>query len=328
MDKLKVVTLVFVLFAVFFAAGAVYVYCNNDGSYNGEAYMNDDGTISYRIEGPSTNYGCSVFSETETHDGVYLYIDDSYKEFYNTKYVQNEYFNVLKSMLERRGATVHYANSTELVDVMGNGKNAVVFVTGALPDTVYDGTSSCIFNEWMDEGGTVYWSGPEIGRYVLHKDGVDDLGVGFFHGNVDSDDMKKFAYNPSPMFECTQMRYDNCAFGLSKDHPNSRPLAYISDEGYCSVSVAKYLNGNITVVGGNMAVLDNVSQDVTDRTTVADLIVNGLTYRSEGLEHRNGSLVNSVSSRTTKDVSSYHDVSIWLTCGDPASHWSKCIRIN
>lgn len=326
-DKLKPVTIIFAIFTVFFVLGGVYVYCNSCGSYSGDAHMDDNGkTIDYSISGPATNYGYSVFSETKGTDMIYFYYDESYPVFFNEKYSQKEYFNVMKSMLERRGVSSSYVDSKGLVDVMKNGNNTIVFVTGALPDTIYDGTDSCAFATWMKKGGTVYWTGPEIGRYILTINGTEDLDKGFFGGNVNSSDQKLMAYNASPMFEFTQTRFDNCAYGLKADYVNSKPLAFISDDGYSSVSVAKLFNGNVFVVGGNMALLDNVSQAMTDRTCIADLMICGLTYASEGLEHGTGEFTNKVSATTKVDVSSYHDVAIWLTCGEPSSHWGKCIR--
>lgn len=326
--KLNATIAVFAAFALLLAGGGLYVYfCN--GGYSSDAHMNADGRIDYTISGPASVYGCSVFSDTDVPDRIYLYYDAGYKSDFNNAYEQKEFLDVLASLLERRGISTSFANAAELVGVMSNPNNAVMFVSGALPDTVYDGTLSSPFVTWMNAGGTVYWSGPEIGRYISTGSNITDLVTGFFAGDVCPDDKDKmYAYTESEMFRYTQARYDDCAYGLKADLANSKPLSYISKDGYSSISVAKLFNGNITVFGGNVALTENVSQVLTDRTVCADLLTCGLTYQSQGLERISGSINGRVSATTAVDVSAYSDVLIWMSTGVPATEWGKSIAVN
>ena len=91
--------------------------------------------------------------------------------------------------------------------------------------------------------------------------------------------------------------------------------------------MAKVLGGNITVFGGNVSVTKNVSQVVTDRTCCADVVICGLTYQSEGLDHGTGTLKGSLSSNTGKDVSAAVNKVFFITVGEPASNWSKTIGL-
>jgi len=212
----------------------------------------------------------------------------------------------------------------KLKDVL-TADSAVFFVSGNLPDTVYDGTDSCTFVQWLDAGGRVYWTGPEIGRYISSQDGIRDLGKGLFNGMVCEDDV--YGYNHSQMYEYTKIRYDDCLYGLSSDVPDSLPLGYVTDDGHSAVTVAKLKASSVTVFGGNVAVTDNVSQVLTDRTFCAEIVVSGLTYGSKGLEHGEGTLNGNAEIVIKADPSAYDAVSLSVFAGEPASRWGKTLEL-
>lgn len=318
------------VFAVVMVLGAYYVYYNDDGSYEATAEINADGTVTYTIAGPSSSYTYSVFSDTKLPEKLFLYCDESYMSDFSDHYIQSEFLQVLKSMLERRGLIAEFADAEDLIGVMDHYDYAVFFASGALPDTIYDGRTDgdSLFVRWMSNGGTVFWTGPEIGRYVSTQDGVVDHGKGFFGGDVNtSEEDDQFAHNVSDMFAYTLLRYDDCLYGLRADRADSLPLSFISDDGYSSVSVAKVLGGNVTVFGGNVATTDIVSQVVTDRTCCTDTIICGLTYESKGLDHGKGVVKGSTSAVTGIDVSGFSGAMFRIIVGEPASHWSKAIDI-
>ena len=318
---------VLALFTVFILVGCAYVDCNGNGTYQATAGIDGDGTVSYTLSGPSSEYRYSVFSDTDVPEKVYLYLDETYASDFNNYYIQSEFFGVMKQMLERRGcASVEYADAQKLKDVMTEYGSAVFFVSGALPDTVYNGNDSDPFCVWMDNGGTVYWTGPEIGRYVSTPSGVTDRGTGFFGGDVNTDG-SVYGYTESEMFTYTGMRNDDVLYGLRVDQPDSKVLSFVSDDGYSAVSVAKLRNGNVTVFAGNIATTENVSQVLLNRTCCADLLICGLTYTSEGLDCGGGSVRGSVESSTQADVSPYSGRLFFISVGPNASDWSKGIPI-
>ena len=259
---------------------------------------------------------------------MYFYLDKDYKSDFNDYYTQSEYFSVMKQMLERRNyCSVEYVDAKGLVSVMSDPDAAVLFVSGALPDTVH-GENDSLFKKWMDLGGTVYWCGPEIGRYVSSTDGVKDLGSekGFFGGKVNTDEKDAHAYNESAMFRYTHTRYDGSLYGIKADAENSLPLAYVSDSGYSSVSAVKLFNGNAIIFGGNIATTETVYNVLMDRTYCADLMICGLTYRSSGLYSGNGTVNGSVSGSFKISVS--EDMTFFIAAGEPSSHWAKAIELN
>lgn len=319
------------VFAVIMVFGSIYVYNNEDGSYEASAEINGDGTVTYSLSGPDSVFTYSVFANTKLPEKLFLYCDDSYKSDLNDRYTQREFLTVLQQLLERRGMASEFADADDLVDIMGHSDYAVFFVSGALPDTVYDGKADgdSLFVRWLSEGGTVYWTGPEMGRYVSTQNSIIDYGTGFFDGDVlISDENYEFAHIESDMFRYTQIRYDDCKYGLRADRADSQPLSYISDGGYSSVSVAKVLGGNVTVFGGNLATTNIVFQVLLDRTCCADMLICGLTYESQGLDHGEGTVKGSLSASTDVDVSSASGRMFLIIVGNPASNWSKAMDLS
>ena len=327
--KVSSTTVILVLLSVFLLVGCMFVYCNGGGDYQASAEMNTDGTVSYSLSGSATEYRYSVFSGTSLPEKIYFYLDEDYASEFNNYYTQSEFFNVMKQMLERRNySSVDYVDAEGLVAVMNEYDSAVFFVNGALPDTIYSGDLSVSpFKTWMENGGKVFWSGPEIGRYVSTRDGVIDKESGFFGGNVNNDKDSLYGYNESEMFKYTEIRNDDILYGLRTDQSDSIAVSFVSDDGYSTLSVAKLFNGNITVFGGNIATTENVSQVLLDRTYCADLLVCGLTYESEGLDCGKGTVNGSVTSKTDTDISSYSNCLFFITVGQNASKWSKSVTL-
>lgn len=324
--KITAISAILVVFLVFTSIGCVFIYFGNGGNYQASASLTDNGTVSYSLSGDATQYRYSVFSDTSLPDKIYFYLDDSYPVFLNDYYTQSEFFSVMKQMLERRGySSVDYVDTENLPIVMEQPNIGIFFITGALPDIVVDDGSFC---EWMENGGTVYWTGPEIGRYVLTKDSLVDNEKGFFDGNVNNDEESIYAYNETEMFTYTEMRYDDCLYGLKVDQPNSLCVSYCSEEGYSSVSVAKLFNGNAIIFGDNIAATNKISQVLSDRTCCADLIICGLTYSSHGIDYGHGSMKGSINANTVVDTSSFSKKMFFISVGTNLSNWSKSIDLD
>ena len=323
--KIQAVSVILILLFASLAVGCVFVYCNKSGDYDASATLESDGMISYSLSGDTMSYRYSVFSDTSLPEKIYFYLDERYPSVINDHSSQSEFFSVIEKMLERRGfSSVKYTDADGLRNVMDGTKNAVFFVSGTLPDTVIDNGS---FQKWMENGGTVYWTGPEIGRYVSTLNGVTDRGTGYFGGNVNIDSGVSYAYTESNMMPYTQMRYDECLYGLSTNQPDSVCLSYTSDNGYSSVSVARLFNGNVFVFGGNIASVYKTSQVLSDRISCADLIICGLTYQSKGIDHGEGSVKGIITARTTVDTSPYIGRMFFISAGPAASNWSESIYI-
>ncbi len=320
-DRVSTVTVA--LFAAVLIIGGAYVYLGSSGSHDCHAEITSDGKISYELTGSASEYRYSVFSDTKNVSTVYLYLDEDHVHDPVSTGSQKEFLSVISKMLEKRGVHTEYADSQGLRNVMKDSDSVVLMISGALPNTVYG--DSTVFEEWMTAGGTIYWAGPEIGRYVSTLDGLKDLGKGYFDGNV-CNAPDTYGKTASDMLEYTGTIYYDCSYGIKADLPNTKSLSFISDDGYSSVTVSKLFNGNVTVFGGDITESKQVVGDVTDRTCCADLIVCGLTYKSEGLDAGHGTTDGKATGVTSVSVTGKTGVAFFICTGTPASDWSKCIR--
>ena len=319
--KVKFEYAIFAVFAVLLVIGCWNVYFNEHQSYG--VSLNGDG---FTVTGPPSEYRYSVYSDTDVPDKLYLYLDERYPSDLNSYYQQSEFLGVLKKMLEDRGMKdIQYVDADSLKDVL-TGDCAVFFVSGNLPDTVYDGTDTCIMVQWLKTEGKVFWTGPEFGRYVASTNGITDLGEGLFGGKVCSE-KDKYGYTHSEMYQYTTVRLDDCTYGLSTDIPDSLPLGYVTDDGYSAVSVAKLYASSVTVFGGNIAATETVLEVLTDRTYCSEIVVSGLTYQSKGLTHGSGSLNGSANVGLDLDLTLYTSASLSVFTGEPASNWGRTVPL-
>lgn len=320
MQHKKTVCVILAVFIVFAGIGAAFVYFNGHGGYSASIKV-DNGNVSFSVSGTDSELRYAVFSETSVPSHIYLYLDEGYASEFNTNYQQKEFFNVLKSMLERRNYTaVSFCNAQQLAEMMSSGeKSAVFFVSGAMPNTV----SNDLFKRWMSSGGTVYWAGPEIGRYVSTHEKVVDSGKGYFDGRVN--DKEGYAYTQSEMFRGTNLRYDVCDYGLSLDVENSLPLGYVNDK-YSAVTAVKLFGGNAIIYGGNIANSKNISHELMDRTSCADLLICGLTFESSVVSCGSGKV--SDGTFNAGSVAGCKNALLFIGVGSPATSWSIAKQVS
>lgn len=143
----------------------------------------DDSGIHY---GYSANFGVETHTAVIRTSGefdisdVYAYYDERYAAL-NPWWHQDELLRDLDENLEIRSMnSISYADADELLDVMASADTnttAIVFVSGALPVTVYDGTPDCALIDWLKSGGTVISISTCLGKYVSHGPDAEDIEV-------------------------------------------------------------------------------------------------------------------------------------------------------
>ena len=169
---------------------------SSDIKVEGESIIVDvDAHGSHQVDAISMNGSYS------RPDMVYIYYDDSYESEYDDVQVavgarplsQTYYVKMIMESLKVRDINnVKLADAKEIADVVGSsGKDiAIVFASGALPDTVYDGTSDSKILKWIESGGRLYWIGNIIGKYISHQGSVESVenGTTLFMGSECIDD--------------------------------------------------------------------------------------------------------------------------------------------
>lgn len=133
-------------------------------------------------------------------DTVYAYYDEGYAAL-NPWWHQDELLSDLNKNLKIRSMDgLTYADADELQIIMSSadpGTTAIVFVSGALPVTVYNGTSDCALIDWLRSGGVIISISTCLGKYVSH--GPDDADIetvaGFASLITGVDLMEDLAFN-------------------------------------------------------------------------------------------------------------------------------------
>lgn len=275
--------MLFAVLVVVMVVGEVALYTD---PYSFSSDVDSDGPT-YRVEAS----GAAQFDIVQMDSGfsppteIYIYYDGSYGSFGpGLPSVED-----LVRELNIRGMESTIVDADGLRDLMSKdpvGK-AVVFISGAMPSTVYSGSAEDLAVSWMSSGGSVYWIGQTIGMYVSLPGGetsrVDGWESLFFGGRInDSKSLEIGDRRVSDIGDMICLRSSNAQYGMSVDVPDSLSLGYVTNDGYTSIGIAKYGEGMICIVGGFYS--------DTERTDLAQIVASGVTYDSEVVLHESVSV--------------------------------------
>ncbi len=188
--------------------GEGLILTSGHGDYSSSVTVDgDDAIVSVHSNGSHLLDIVSLEDSCDTPSAVYVYLDESYGSVYETVKVavgarpldQTNYAKQLIETLKVRGIQdSKIVNADELGTIMSSiGKDiAVICISGALPDTVYDGTEDSKVISWLDTGGRLYWVGNIIGKYIGHEDSVETVtnGTSLFLGSECIDDSVKDSF--------------------------------------------------------------------------------------------------------------------------------------
>jgi len=184
------VYLITIMVVMLILIGEIIVFTSSQDDFSSDVTIEDD-TLTYSLEGKGS-YTYDVVSlngSLGSPSEVFVYYDPGYGSMVNQVSVstgamaldQGYYVEQMSPTLKVRGITnVKIVDAEELGTIMANpgyGK-AVVILSGAIPDTVYDGMSESVILDWIETGGRLYWAGNVIGQYIAHKGSVEEVECG------------------------------------------------------------------------------------------------------------------------------------------------------
>ena len=280
MNTKKVSLAVLSVIIIMMLAGEAMVYVANPYDYSSDVTYGDDGP-GYTVESSAA----ADFRVIQTVHGdmvpiseYYVYCDTRYGSM-NAPNDERPAENIIRE-LALRGVESEIIDADELRQTFLEGRAegvAVVFTYGSLPSTVYTGDPDDPFFKWFDRGGSAYWFGTTIGRYVATDDGgshvVQDFERLFFgEGNMSYmlDDRIGSVQTEAADVFC--IRAADARFGISASVPGSLEVGYVTEDGFSSASLVPFGSGMLGVVSG---VFDNAG-----RGSFAQLIASGMTYDS------------------------------------------------
>jgi len=249
----------------------------------------ENGGVYCSVEGRGSHiYDVLVLSDGyASPDSIYIYYDETYESKLDNVSVavgaraldQKYYVDELVDTLKVRGLSSTVVNARELGDIVSESGNGVciICISGALPDTVYDGIAGSNIVHWIESGGRLFWAGNVLGKYVSHTNGIDEItnGTSLFLGTECIDDAITDSYQriDGDDFGITLSLINNQArYGVkASDLPGNRvhkEIGYTDGE-RSSLCIIGLASGCIYVFGG----------DYSDyqRIDIAQVLASGLS---------------------------------------------------
>jgi len=282
--------------------GAVYIYTIGSNRYSSDASV-DNGMLEYSVSAAdSKEFSVTVFTSADEMTDLYIYYDGSYASTYEDPAVavgampltQEYYIQQLISVLDYRGINeTIILNASDLAEAMANDtasghfNKGLVVISGALPDTVYQGNANDPIFSWLNDGGRLYWAGNLLGKYISSQDGITEAGSNYqelFFGaeclntgdlDVALSDVKDNGFQSALSILNNHVKYGVDAAMLS----DALPVGY-SQGDYSSIVLSKYGDGMICVFGGDYS--------NNQRTDIAQTIASNISYSSEIIYHATG----------------------------------------
>ncbi len=161
------------------AYGDVYSYgseVHEDGSYE----VSTSGAHVYDVVSSDNGQYESVRTLLVLSDDGYGGVSHDVTVEVGARALDEEYYTLqLLNNLEYLGFTdVRKVDAESLKTALADEDPArigLVVLHGALPDTVYTGSSGDALLSWISSGGTLYWAGEALGKYIGHSDGTVTL---------------------------------------------------------------------------------------------------------------------------------------------------------
>ncbi|MDR1690859.1 MAG: hypothetical protein LBR42_03315 [Candidatus Methanoplasma sp.] len=167
---------------------------------------------------------------------------------------------------------------------------AIIFVTGSLPNEIYDKENPLIL-EWLSAGGVMYWGNGPIGKYVSTI-GEDELGeihdynlLFFGKEDVIRCDVRN-VFDRDPPYEgladVMRMLFNECTNGIDNSLLENSIDFGFEHESFKSVTLTKYHDGTgmIVVFGGTL--------NVNNALYASQVIASGINYSSVMIDFERG----------------------------------------
>ncbi|MBO4357225.1 MAG: hypothetical protein J5813_03535 [Candidatus Methanomethylophilaceae archaeon] len=305
MDK-KTVPLVILAIALcaVIVLGEVLTYSINTHSFDAKAEFSSN-TLDYSVSSSGSDTYSVVLLDNDDEQStkaLYVYINERYDDFYkqaleksNVRYVEQQYYSEqVKKFLGLRGFDdVTLIGTEQLIELLndpGTPKGKGLLITSfALPSEVYSGHESDALLQWIKNGGNLYWSSSEIGRFYTDSDGLHEVtgNQTLFFGKecVNTGELVHATSAVDNSFrEAFTLMNSGLEFAVNTDGiTDSLSIGYC-DDGYSSISFVKHGNGMICVIG-------SMSEIIPQLDDTAQIIASGLTYSSRIVETVSGNVI-------------------------------------
>lgn len=236
--------------------GQALSYHTNAFTWNADAEL-EGNSLSYSINSNyKSKYSAVAFEGAKIQDSpVLIFFDENCG--LDAVHWRNIRFDVqsINHELQNRGCKTRIVDSEELAEALEgtrHSKDSLVVTAGILPRSVYDGTASSKIIKWIDEGGSLYWTGKPIGKYIGDENGtttVSNYSQLFFgvDNAISEKYIKVYDWAPSGIGSHLSLSMNCTLYGLSEDLPGALSFGR-SGNGFGTAVAFPKLAGSITVV--------------------------------------------------------------------------------
>ena len=304
--RLTAPTLLAICIIVVVIAGEAIVFTSNHSDYSSDIAA-EGGSIGYVINGKGTHEydAISLSGGLDRPKAVAVYYDPAYASDYEKVSVavggraldQQYYVQQMGPTLQLRDiGNVVVCDAAGLKDfISANGKDsAVICLSGALPDTVYDGTSGSPIIEWVSAGGRLYWAGNVIGAEISTKGGLVPVkdGTSLFLGTecVDASDAKAYgSVKGDGLSDALSLLNNDLRYGVvTGSLPSDRQhleLGYTDGE-RSSISIVGLGDGMVCIVAGDYSNFQRID--------LAQIVASGISPSTELVDAEHGKVSGTV----------------------------------
>ncbi len=286
--------------------GEVIVVTSSHDDYSSSVYVDNDELI-FTIDSRNAHEytAVSLKNSLGLPETVSVYFDPDYPSAATNgvastgaRALDEEYYvQQLSSTLKVRG--IDYS---EVVDAKGlqnimsaDGKDhAVIVLSGTLPDTVYDGSKDSLISKWIESGGRLYWAGGIIGKYISHRDSLEEVpsGTSIFLGSecIGPEFGRALSeVNTNGFHDALYLQNNKTAYGVvTSELPDDTEYICLgfTDGERSSATIVSDGNGIICILGGDYSIRQRIdltqllASGIGPTTELADL-VKGSVHGSE-----------------------------------------------
>lgn len=314
--------------AILLVAGAASAYCLRYDA-DPELSVGADGSYSIEVGGLlPADVTYRILSDTNVPERIYFYLDDDRSGGLVSFRDQKIISDATESMLSDRGyRSVERVDAEGLAGIIDDpaiaSKSGLLFFSGVIPDTIYPDDEHNGLDTWFSNGGTVYWSGPDMGLYRGLPGGESEEAYGVVFGEMVNfcEDEDCIVGTHSDI--SSEMGFSNyCAnYGLRADYDAtpSRVLG-LYDE-FTSLSVASMGAGRVYVLGNYITDIE-----VENLASFLDMVVSGITENTQIVE--SGSFRKGYGSESFPILTPVNPGdSVYVSVGDPVSREAVCFRV-
>ncbi|MGN1044394.1 MAG: hypothetical protein ACI4Q9_00355 [Candidatus Methanomethylophilaceae archaeon] len=306
-EQTFIIAVTLILAAVMIAGEWFAYYAPHDRTSSASL---DGDTVSYSITSDGNREYKAVLLDNGTYDEVvelYLYYDEGYASnvcednsppIGSPQFTQKYYIEQIQNYVSYKGMhAVSRASASELLAVMTEqisddscrGKG-VLFASGSIPSVLFDGSSSSVLRTWMTMGGTVYWIGNELGKYVSNGDELTEVngsealtgvpGLTFLSGgsSTESGELR------------TELSLASFDLSYAVSGTGVRHFGYV-DGGFSSIGCIAVGAGQVCVISGNFTM--NQTKDVSNTVCA------GVSYWSQLAGYDEGTFTKKVEGTMT-----------------------------